>query len=328
MPLRVAVVGVRGVGKFHAQWYAKEGCEVVAFVGSRPETLAQNERALKSVVPDFRGKGYCDLSEMLEREKLDAVSVCSPHHLHAEHCLEALSRGVHVLCEKPLVWFGPDRLSEALEESRKIVHLAAEKGLRFAVNTQYVAAVPHLLQIWNEQGLPEIPERVTLTMEAKIRERDTSGVDLWIDLAPHPLSVLLALFPGAKIDLDNTVFEEGSDFLVARFPIRHQNHQIPVTVKVRRHGGELERSIAWGEFKVKFLPCVGEDGVYRMQLDWASGRWVVEDFMQVSIRRFVRSVAGEGAPLCDAATALRQMEWLVALTGKYLTRGGGERYGG
>ncbi len=319
MLLRVAIVGVRGVGKFHAQWYAKEGCEIVAFVSSSPESLAQNERALKSVVPNFQGRGYSDLSEMLETEKPDAVSVCSPHHLHAEHCIEALSRGVHVLCEKPLVWLSAERLDEALEQSRKVVNLAVERNLQFAVNTQYVAAVPYLLQIWDEQGLPKIPEQVTLTMEAKTRERDTSGVNLWVDLAPHPLSVLLALFPDAELDLDNAVFEEGTDSLVAHFSICYQTRQIPITIKVRRHAGELERSVAWGEFKVKFLPFVGEDGVYRIQLVWENGCQIVDDFMQVSIRRFVHSVLGEGTPLCDAATALRQMEWLITLTGKYLT---------
>ena len=318
MALRVAIVGVRGVGKFHAQWYAKEGCEILAFASSRPETLAQNESALKSVVPNFRGRGYFNLSDMLEAEKPDAISVCSPHHLHAEHSFEALSRGIHVLCEKPLVWLGPDKLGEAIEQSRKVVNLAAEKGLQFAVNTQYVAAVPHLLQILDEHGLPKIPEQVTLTMEAKVRERDISGVNLWIDLAPHPLSILLALFPEAELDLDNVVFEEGDDFLVAHFSLRHQTHLLPVTVKVRRHAGELERSITWGEFKIKFLPFVGEDGIYRIKLEWANGFRVVEDFMQVSIRQFVRSVSGEGTPLCDATMAGRQMEWLVALVGKYL----------
>ncbi len=319
MSLKVAVVGIRGVGKFHAQWYAKEGCEVVAFVSSRPENLAQNEKALKSVVPSFQGRGYINLSDMLETEKPDAISVCSPHHLHADHCLEALSRGVHVLCEKPLVWFSPDKLDEALEQARKVVNLAEERNLRFAVNTQYVAAVPHLLQIWDEQSLPKIPEQVTLTMEAKVRDRDTSGVNLWIDLAPHPLSILLALFPEAEFDLDSLVFEEGADSLTAHFIVRHQTHQIPATVRVRRHSGELERSVSRGEFKVKFLPCVGEDGVYRIRLDWSRGQRTTEDFMQISIRKFVRFISGEEKPLCDAEMALRQMEWLIALTRKYLT---------
>lgn len=56
MALRVAVIGVRGVGKFHAQWFAHEGAQVVAFVASRPETLHANETALRQVVPDFAGR--------------------------------------------------------------------------------------------------------------------------------------------------------------------------------------------------------------------------------------------------------------------------------
>jgi len=117
MPLRVAIIGVRGVGKFHAQWYAREGCEVVAFLSSRPDTLAPNEATLKSVLPEFCGLGYADLQEMLEAEQPDAVSVCSPHALHADHCLEVLAYGAHVLCEKPLVWLGTDRLEETLTQS-------------------------------------------------------------------------------------------------------------------------------------------------------------------------------------------------------------------
>jgi len=319
MPIRVAIIGVRGVGKFHAQWYAREGCEVAAFVASSPETIAQNETALKSVVPNFHGRGYCDLREMLGKEKLDAVSVCSPHYLHAEHCLEALKSGVHVLCEKPLVWLGQDKLDESLEQAHKVVNEAKERRLQFAVNTQYAASVPHLRRIWHEQGLPQIPEHITLTMEAKMRERDTSGVNLWIDLAPHPLSILLALFPDADLELDNIEFEEGADSLSAHFSIRWQNTQIPATVRTRRHSGELERSVSWGNFKTEFVPFVGEDRVYRIRIKWDKGERIVEDFMQVSIRQFVKAILGEGAPLCNAEMAMKQMEWLTALVRKYLT---------
>ena len=319
MPIRVAVIGVRGVGKFHAQWFAREGCEVVAFVSSSPETIAQNEIAIKSVVPNFRGRGYYDLREMLEKEKPDAVSVCSPHHLHAEHCLEALKHGVHVLCEKPLVWLGQDKLDDSLEQARKVVNESKERGLQFAVNTQYAASVPHLRQIWGEQGLPQIPDHITLTMEAKMRERDTSGVNLWVDLAPHPLSILLALFPDADLELNGVEFEEGSDSLSAHFSVRWQNQKIPVTVRTRRHSGELERSVSWSKFKTEFVPFVGEDGFYRIQIKWEEGERVAEDFMQVSIRQFVKAVLGEGMPLCDAEMAMRQMEWLIALVRKYLT---------
>ncbi len=319
MALKVAVVGAKGIGKFHAQWYAREGCDVVAFVSSRPETLKENEAALKSVVPNFSGRGYSELRKMLEKEKPDAVSICSPHHLHAEHCLIAAEFGVHILCEKPLVWLGQDKLDEALEQSEKVVNFSKGKGLKFAVNTQYAAAIPHLREIFRERGLSEIPKKLVLTMEAKMRERDTRGGDLWVDLAPHPLSLLLPFFPNAQLDLSGVAFEESADSLAGHFAIRLGEKQIPVTIKVRRHSGNLERSVVWDDFKVEFVPFVGDDGIYRICLKWDGGERVVEDFMQMSIRKFVRAVWGEDEPLCHGDLGLKQMKWLVEVVRKYLS---------
>lgn len=47
-------------------------------------------------------KVYSDYREMLSREKLDAVVVCTPHYLHKEQTLAGFEKGLHVLCEKPL----------------------------------------------------------------------------------------------------------------------------------------------------------------------------------------------------------------------------------
>ena len=318
MPLRVAIIGVRGVGKFHAQWYAREGCEVVAFLSSRPDTLAQNEATLKSVLPEFCGLGYADLQEMLEAEQPDAVSVCSPHAFHADHCLEVLAYGAHVLCEKPLVWLGTDRLEETLTQSGAVVKAASQKGMVFALNTQYMAAVPHLSEFWDAQGLQGLPSHLSLTMEAKVRDRDISGVDLWVDLAPHPLSVLSALFPDGMPLWEEAAFDEGADSLTAHFPFHVGAHRISVTLRVRRHAGVLERSVERDGFKVWFEPWVGDDGIYRIRMKWKGGERVVEDFMQVSVRRFVQTILGNATPLCDGARAMRQMEWLVASVQQYL----------
>lgn len=318
MALRVAIIGARGFGKFHAQWYAKEGCEVVAFVTSRPETIADNEGAIRKVVPNFQGRGYGDLREMLEAEQPDAVSVCSPHHLHADHALESLAYGAHVLCEKPLVWLGKDKLDETLTQSHAVVKAASQKGMVFAINTQYAAAVPYLQQIYREQGLPEIPQSVTLTMEAKRRQRDISGVDLWVDLAPHPLSLLLTLFPNASLDADSANFEEEPNSLTATFHLAHRPSVIAVRIRIARLEGELERSITWDGFKVRFEPYVDEQGVYHTCLRWDGGERIVDDFMRVSIRKFVRAVLGDEMPLCDGTAAVRQMEWLIALVRQYL----------
>ena len=45
---------------------------------------------------------YTDYKEMIEKEKLDAVHVCTPHYLHPEMVIYALEKGLHVLTEKPM----------------------------------------------------------------------------------------------------------------------------------------------------------------------------------------------------------------------------------
>lgn len=320
MALRVAVIGVRGVGKFHAQWFAHEGAQVVAFVASSPETLNANETALRQVVPNFQGRGYVDVAEMLQRERPDAVSICSPHHLHAEHALLALRHGAHVLCEKPLVWLGEDRMKEALELAQQVVAEAERLGRRFAINTQYVAAVPHLRTLWG-QRFSSLPPSVRLTMEARMRERDFSGVGLWVDLSPHPISLLLALFPDAELETKTATFDESVNALTAHFSLRLlSGEELPVTLRVARLEGALERSIAWGDLLVRFEPHRDEQGIFHTRLCWDNGERIVDDFMRVSIRRFIQAVEGKGEPLCDGAMALRQMEWLIALLHCYLRR--------
>ncbi|MBI3957925.1 MAG: Gfo/Idh/MocA family oxidoreductase [Chloroflexi bacterium] len=42
------------------------------------------------------------LNALLDRDDIQAVSVCSPDHTHGELCHRALQAGKHVLCEKPM----------------------------------------------------------------------------------------------------------------------------------------------------------------------------------------------------------------------------------
>lgn len=46
--------------------------------------------------------GYASVDAMLDAEHIDIVHVCTPHHEHVSVAGAALSRGVHVLLEKPL----------------------------------------------------------------------------------------------------------------------------------------------------------------------------------------------------------------------------------
>ncbi|MGC9316556.1 MAG: Gfo/Idh/MocA family protein [Armatimonadota bacterium] len=45
---------------------------------------------------------YRDLEDMLERDDLHAVCVCTPSGMHSEQAITAANAGKHILCEKPL----------------------------------------------------------------------------------------------------------------------------------------------------------------------------------------------------------------------------------
>ena len=50
----------------------------------------------------YQIKGYTDYTTMFEKEKIDAVAVATPDHLHREPCLYAAKHGKHILVEKPM----------------------------------------------------------------------------------------------------------------------------------------------------------------------------------------------------------------------------------
>jgi predicted dehydrogenase len=45
---------------------------------------------------------FTSVDELFEKQDVDAVSICTPPHTHADLALKALRHGAHVLCEKPM----------------------------------------------------------------------------------------------------------------------------------------------------------------------------------------------------------------------------------
>ncbi|HTS69461.1 MAG TPA: Gfo/Idh/MocA family oxidoreductase [Terriglobia bacterium] len=66
-----------------------------------------------------RTRVYDDYHQMLEKEELDVVGVCLPFFRNAEASIQAASRGIHVVSEKPAALTLPDlaRLEQAVRET-------------------------------------------------------------------------------------------------------------------------------------------------------------------------------------------------------------------
>lgn len=117
--LRLGLVGAGAIAQLaHLPVLAKiKGASLVAICdndGPKAGALAQ-----RLSVPDV----FTDIDELLEYDKLDAVIVATPNHLHEPHALRALQSKVHVLCERPLslTTAGVNRILASAEKAGRMV---------------------------------------------------------------------------------------------------------------------------------------------------------------------------------------------------------------
>jgi predicted dehydrogenase len=117
--LRAGIVGAGFIGAVHIEQLRR---------------LGNVEAAALAEAADPRGKaealsvpaGYGDYREMIDRENLDCIHICTPNSTHFEIALYALEKGVHVVCEKPMTC--------TVAEAEQLAAKAKEKGLVNAIN--------------------------------------------------------------------------------------------------------------------------------------------------------------------------------------------------
>ncbi len=94
--VRTALIGCGKVGQIHAQALAElPESEFVAVCDS-------DVSRARDFGDRWNVRGFANLAEMLEQAKPHAVTICTPHPLHASATIEAASAGAHVLVEKPM----------------------------------------------------------------------------------------------------------------------------------------------------------------------------------------------------------------------------------
>src|SRR3989339_1582494 len=95
---KVAIVGAGEIGtRAHIPAYLHNNdVEIVGIVDA-------DEAKLKKTAKKFKIAGcFSSIDELFEKCQVDAISVCTPPTTHAPIVLKALSKGIHVLCEKPM----------------------------------------------------------------------------------------------------------------------------------------------------------------------------------------------------------------------------------
>jgi predicted dehydrogenase len=169
--LRVGVVGVGYLGRFHALIYSRMQNVELAGIND-----VDQERARR--VADEAGCSMLSIEEMLQQ--LDAVSIVVPTTLHLEIAAPFLRKGIHMLLEKPI--------SSTIAQGREIIELARASGATLQIGhlERYNAGIMALAaQI-------EQPRFIEAQRMGGFKARATD-VDVISDLMIHDIDIIMAL---------------------------------------------------------------------------------------------------------------------------------------
>jgi UDP-N-acetylglucosamine 3-dehydrogenase len=237
---RVGVVGTGVMGRNHARvLHELPNVELVGVADSNLDAACQ-------VAGVHATRGYGSLTELLERETPEAVTVAVPTENHHAAVMKALAAGCHVLVEKPI--------AATLAQADELVAAARSANRVLAVGhiERYNPAVLELKRRLDEgqlgrvyqfdaQRLGPFPQRI----------RDVGVV---IDLATH--------------DLDLMRFLTGSEIVRVYAETRRQVHttrEDMVSGLLRLEDGSVGLlQINWlTPTKIRQLTVTGERGMFR-----------------------------------------------------------------
>lgn len=186
--VRVGIIGFGGMGQVHFKNYEKiKEVEVAAIVSSSEDGKVKAAR--------YGISCYEAIEEMVEKEDIDVIDVCTPTFLHKPHVLEALKLDKHVIVEKPMALHVEDALEmyDMAEKKKKLLFVA--QVLQFTKEMDILREY-----VRNEElGKPldgfflRVSGKPGWSQEGWLFKKEQSGV-IPFDLHIHDLDMIVSLF--------------------------------------------------------------------------------------------------------------------------------------
>lgn len=187
MSLGLCVVGCGEFARVFAREMQSLAGEVDLFFASRDGQRAAEYASTFDGIASF---GSYEAAAADPR--VDAMYLCTPHHLHVEHAAMSASAGKHILVEKPM--------ARTMEEAQEIIRIAASAKVTLMVAENYrFMAVVRLAKEMIDSGALGSLRLVQLQEEAGFRptdwrtRRNLSGGGVLIDGGIHKMDILLYL---------------------------------------------------------------------------------------------------------------------------------------
>jgi len=179
--IRVGIAGLGSMGRNHLRnVLSRDDVTLVAVADPAEATLSD---ALSACDPAVRG--YADPSAMLGEQELDALIVAVPTTLHFKVALEAITKGVAVLVEKPV--------ASSIVDGQQLVDAAHERGVLLQTGhierfNPVIRALAGRLKAGDLTRIHSIKTIRGGPMPERIRD-----VGVAIDLATHDIDIMIDL---------------------------------------------------------------------------------------------------------------------------------------
>jgi len=186
--MKACVIGIGNMGRHHTRIYAEN--HQIELKG----ICDYNEETGKSYSEKYNTRFYTNHIEMLDREKPDLVSLVTPTSTHNEIGKEVLSRGIHLLVEKPI--------ADTVRNAEELIKMAERNNLILLVGhiERYNPGVSAMRDLIDKDFFGKISsiqfQRVGVVPP---QIKDTNVV---IDLAIHDIDLSNYLIGGTPDNVD------------------------------------------------------------------------------------------------------------------------------
>ncbi|MGQ9647378.1 MAG: Gfo/Idh/MocA family protein [Thermodesulfobacteriota bacterium] len=307
--MRVSIIGAgryrSGIGEYVAKYFHKNGAEIISILGRTEETSRQASLTLQKY--GIKATSYTDFDEMVEKERPEAVAICSPAATHYGYLVKSVERGLHIFCEKPFV--SPD-LDDAKGRVEAILGKAKERGLTVAMNSQWPFALKYYEKICGEIEIKR-SNRFFIILSPF-----ASGKEMIPEAVPHVLSLLYsALGVGEISDLFLESTKEGEMTITLRYLFGKKVCQVLIRLI---HKERQPREFQFG-FNDRIVSRSLNLRNYDIYFNYGTRKYKIADPLDLSVRDFVKAVQQKREPFIGPSHIRCNMSLLKTIYDRYST---------
>ena len=282
--MKCAVIGLGVIGKVH--------CEIIQAQADLVAVCDIDESKF-DLYPN--ALHYTDYKKMLKEVKPDVVHICTPHYLHAQMTIFALSENINVFCEKPLCIDKNDipKILDAEKRSKAILGVSMQN--RYNASNVFVKEYLKGKKIKGAMGYMAWNRNINYYNSGAWRGKwATEGGGVLINQALHTFDLMqwftsypktitakisnLSLLGQIEVEDTVAVMADCGDYKFNFFATNSNSTNLPVQITISTNEGNItvmgDNVLVNGELKV----LSNSDKFYGKHCYGSGHEFIIKDF--------------------------------------------------